>query len=98
MDATAVLEHLKTLHREIEIDDGKDPAHVTDDVQPLDALGGFESQLIPNIIRGLARALGVPLAKGKRLLNPYVDAAGKKLTLRGVAQRYCQLYGKEGTS
>jgi hypothetical protein len=98
MDPTAVLERLKVLHRQIEMDDGKDPAHVTDDVQPLDGLGGFDSTLIPNVIRGLSRAMGVPLAKGKRLLNPYVDVAGNKLTLRGVAQQFCHLYGKEGTT
>ncbi|MCG3121874.1 MAG: hypothetical protein GIKADHBN_00246 [Phycisphaerales bacterium] len=98
MDQAAVLEQLKTLHREIEVDDGKDPSHVTDDVQPLDGLGGFDSTLIPNVIRGLARAMGIPLAKGRRLLNPYVDAAGNKLTLRGVAKRFCDLYAKEGTT
>ncbi|MGD9789205.1 MAG: hypothetical protein AB7Q00_07010 [Phycisphaerales bacterium] len=96
MDKSTVLERLKAIHREIETDDGKDPSKVTSDVQPLDGLAGFDSQLIPNVIRGLAKAVGVKLAKGQRLLNPYVDATGRKLTLSGVAERFCQLYGKEG--
>lgn len=95
MDTAAVLGHLKAIHREIEKDDGKDPDRVTDDVLPLDGLEGFDSTLIPNVVRGLARAMGVKLAKDKRLLNPYVDRAGHKLTLRGVAERFVELYGKE---
>jgi hypothetical protein len=96
MNDDAVLERLKELHREIELDAGKDPAVVTDDVLPLDGLGGFDSVLIPNVIRGLAKALGVPLAKGVRLRNPYVASDGKtKLTLRNVAKRFRELYGKE---
>ena len=42
-------------------------------VFPLDELAGFDSLLIPNIIRGLAKAMGMTLAKGVRLRNPYVD-------------------------
>lgn len=95
MDEAVVLGHLKALHREIELDAGKDPDAVHDDVLPLDGLGGFDSPLIPNVIRGLARCLGIELKKGKRLLNPYVDASGKKLALSGIAKRFCELYGKE---
>lgn len=94
MDRAVVLERLKELHREIEVDAGKNPALVTDDVQPIDGLGGFDSPLIPNVVRGLAKAMGVPLPKGTRLVNPYV-VDGKKLSLRGVAERFCELYGKE---
>ena len=98
MDEAVVLEQLKELHREIEVDAGKNPDLVADDVQPLEGLGGFDSLLIPNVIRGLARALGVALAKGHRLRNPYVGPDRQKLTLRGVARRFCELYGKEGKS
>ena len=95
MDQAAVLEHLKELHREIEVDAGKDPKLVRDDVQPIDGLAGFDSPLIPTVVRGVARAVGLSLPKGTRLRNPYVDSSGKKLTLRGVAKRFCELYGKE---
>ena len=61
MDHATVLENLKSLHREIETDDGKDANAVGDDVFPLDGLSGFDSLLIPNVIRGLAKALGLPL-------------------------------------
>lgn len=97
MDENTALERLKELHREIELDAGENPDSVGDDICPLDALGGFDSTLIPNIIRGLAKSMGVTLAKGKRLRNPYVGSDGTtKLTLRGVAKRFCELYGKEG--
>lgn len=96
MDEAVVLEELKRLHREIEEDAGKNPDLVADDVQPLGGLCGFDSLLIPNVIRGLARAMGVTLAKGERLRNPYVVPDRQKLTLRGIAKRFCKLYSKEG--
>jgi hypothetical protein len=94
MDEAMVLGELKRLHREIEEDAGKNPDLVADDVQPLEGLCGFDSLLIPNVIRGLARAIGVTLAKGARLRNPYVGSDRQKLTLEGVAKRFCKLYGK----
>lgn len=99
MDEAVVLDELKRLHREIEADAGKDPDLVADDVQPLEELGGFDSPLIPNVIRELARAMGVTLAKGERLRNPYIGVDRRqKLTIKGAAQRFCELYGKEGKS
>ncbi len=98
MDEATVLNHLKELHRAIEIDDGKDPCLVEDDVQPLDGLPGFDSPLIPNIVRQLAELMGIDIPKGTRLKNPYVDVDNKKLTLRQVAKRFCELYGKKEKS
>jgi hypothetical protein len=93
VDEIVALEQLKKIHREIEVDAGKDPAVVKDDVLPLDGLGGFDSVLIPNVIRRLAREMKVTLPKGVRLRNPYIDSNKKKLTLRAVAKRFCELYG-----
>ena len=92
MNEATVLEQLKKLHQEIEADAGKDPATVKDDVLPLDELAGFDSVLIPNVIRGLAKAVGITLEKGVRLRNPYVDSSKKQLRLRAVAKRFCELY------
>lgn len=97
MEKAAVLVRLKELHREIEADAGKDPDLVTDDVEPLDGLVGFDSPLIPNVIRSLARTMGITLGKGVRLRNPYVGPDGKqKRTLREVAKRFCELYSTNG--
>ncbi len=100
MDEGVVLGHLKRLHREIEIDAGKDANLVVDEAYPLDDLIGFDSPLIPNVIRGLAKAMGITLAKGVRLRNPYIGGPNgkQKLTLRGVAKRFCELYGKKGST
>ena len=92
MNEAEVLEELRKLHEEIESDAGKDPAAVKDDVSPLDDLAGFDSVLVPNVIRGLAKAVGIALEKGVRLRNPYVDLSRKKLSLRAVAKRFCELY------
>jgi hypothetical protein len=95
VDATIVLEQLKDLHREIEIDAGKDPSAVKDETFPLDELEGFDSVLVPNVIRGLARSMSITLEKGVRLRNPYIDSSKKKLRLHSVAKRFCELYGEE---
>jgi len=92
MNEAIVLEQLTKLHQEIEADAGKDPTAVKDDVLPLDELAGFDSVLIPNVIRGLAKAVGITLEKGVRLRNPYVDSSKTKLRLRAVAKRFCELY------
>lgn len=94
MDEAIVLAQLKGLHREIEIDAGKDPSAVKDDTFPLDELEGFDSVLVPNVIRGLAKSMNVPLEKGVRLRNPYIDSSKRKLRLRSVAKRFCELYGE----
>ncbi len=96
MNADTTLAHLIRLHEEIEADSGCDTAGISADTSPLDMLSGFDSLLIPNVIRGLATAMGVPLPKGKRLRNCYTDVRGVKLTLRGVSERFCELYGQEG--
>jgi hypothetical protein len=96
VDVEKVLEHLKQLHREIEVDAGKDPNRVSDTIIPLDELEGFDSNLVPNMIRALAKAMGIILPKGVRLRNPYVGKDKKHLTLRQVAERFCELYGSKG--
>ncbi len=90
-----VLEELKRIHRDIELDAGKDPDLVADDVRPLESLGGFDSLLIPNVIRELAKAVGRTLKKGERLRNPYVGPDKRTLTLRDVAKRFCDIYSKK---
>ncbi len=96
MDTNTTLEHLIRLHQEIEADAGCDTAGIGAETSPLDMLSGFDSLLIPNVIRGLATVMGVPLPKGKRLRSCYIDGRGTKLTLRGVAERFCGLYGRQG--
>jgi len=95
MHEAQVLIKLAEIHRGFERDAGSNPDLVTGDVIPLGELAGFDSPLIPNVIRELAKELGVPLAKGVRLKNPYVTPARKKLALKDVAKRFCELYGRD---
>jgi hypothetical protein len=92
MDENAVFKLLVELHREIEVDAGEDPAAVKPDIFPLDGLKGFDSILIPNVVRGLTKGAGITLKKGERLRNPYIDGSKTRLTLRNVAKRFCDLY------
>lgn len=93
---TDVLNHFKRLHREIESDAGEDPQRVTDDVKPFDGLAGFDSPLIPSVVRTIAKEVGITLAPGVRLRNPYVGSEKQTLTLREVATRFCEFYGSAG--
>jgi hypothetical protein len=92
MQEEVVLKHLKQVHREIEQDAGQDPDLVTDEACPADSLRGFDSPLIPNVIRAVGKAMGIEFPKGKRLTNCYIDSKGKHLTLKEIAKRFCALY------
>jgi hypothetical protein len=50
-------------------------------------LKGFDSLLIPQLIRRVARELGCPLKKGERVRNLYIDGR-KELSISEVAERY----------
>ncbi len=90
-----ILECLLEQHRQIEEDAGEDPSLVTGGTMPIDGLVGFDSPLIPTAVRGLAKALGIEIPRGSRLRNPYIDATKHKLSLKGVAARFRELYCKE---
>jgi hypothetical protein len=61
-------------------------------------LKGFDSLLIPSIVRRLARELGYSLPKGTRVRNIYCAADGrKKLTIREIAQRFVATYPPEAS-
>lgn len=82
-------------HREIEEDAGKDPSLVTGNTMPIDGLAGFDSPLIPTVVRGVLKALEIELPPGTRLKNPYIDDRKRKLPLKDVAARIRHLYCKE---
>lgn len=92
MHEETVLKHLKQVHREIEQDAGEDPDLVTDEACPADGLSGFDSPLIPNVIRAVGKAMAIEFPKGKRLRNCYTDGKGKNLVLKEIAKRFCELY------
>lgn len=91
-----VVQKLIQIHRAAEADGGFDPDAVTPTACPLTGLKGFDSQLIPQIVRKLARELGNPLAKGTKIKNIYVSKDGKrKLTIDEVARRFLETYAPE---
>ncbi len=98
MDPSFVAEKLVQMHRERQIDCGQDPEVVTPDCCPLDDLAGFDSLLIPGIVRELARELGMPLPKDAKIKNIYVTDNGKrKCPINEIAETFCRLYGSEVT-
>jgi hypothetical protein len=96
MDNADVVQTLIQMHRDAEADGGYDPDRVTPTACPLTGLKGFDSQLIPQFVRQLARALGHPLPKGTRVKNIYVSKDGKsKLTIDEVGRRFLETYAPE---
>lgn len=98
MDQSDVIEKLVEIHKNDQAEAGQDDAaQVTATSAPLSDLKGFDSLLIPGIIRRLARELGHPLPKGTRIKNIYV-LQSKKLTIAEIAGRFIEEYMPEGSS
>ena len=97
MDHAQVVNKLIEMHRAAETDGGFDDAgQVSAAICPLSGLQGFDSPLIPQFVRQLARELGHPLPKGTRVKNIYVSKDGRtKLSIDGVARRFLENYAPE---
>ena len=100
MDEQTITATLVELHQADRRLCGCDDAdRVTPDTCPLTDLPGFDSLLIPDLVRKLARALGQPFPPGYRLrVNVYLSADGRrKLNIREVARRYREAYVPQGS-
>jgi hypothetical protein len=96
MEQGDVVRKLIEMHRAAEADGGFDPDQVAPSACPLTGLKGFDSQLIPQFVRQLARELEHPLPKGTKVKNIYVSKDGKrKLTIDEVARRFLETYAPE---
>jgi hypothetical protein len=90
-----VIAQLVEIHRHDQREAGHDDTgKVTPSCCPLTDLKGFDSLLIPPIVRRLAKAMGRPLPKGTRVKNIYVDG-GRKLTIKEIAKRFVGEYVPE---
>src|SRR5688500_14931933 len=96
MDANTVTRALIAIHRELQEDAGHEPDAVNDSTCPLDDLPGFDSLLIPDAIRTLARRLGVALAPATKFPDLYRSKDGtRKLNVAEIAARFCAEYKLE---
>lgn len=83
---------LVAIHKEYQEQGGfGDAAKITASSRPLGGLEGFESDLIPEIVRRLARELGHPLGQSVRVKNIYAEK-GEKLSISNISQRFFDLY------
>jgi hypothetical protein len=95
METDDVLAKLIEIHREYQEDGGFDDGdRVTADARPLADLKSFESDFIPEIVRGVARELDCPLPKGTRVRNIYVEK-GRKLTIREIGRKLVEKYARK---
>lgn len=96
MDTNTVAKALVEVHKEIETDTGHDTSSISMTCHPLNDLRGFDSPLIPNAVRMVAKKVGTKLPKDAKIHNIYVSENGeRKLTVEEAAQRFCDLYVQE---
>ena len=95
MDKSEISTKLIQAHKGVQRDGGYDDADtVADSTCPLTDLKGFDSMLIPQLIRKVARDLGHPFKKGERVRkNVYVDGR-RKLSISEIAVRLQALLAK----
>lgn len=88
MELADIQAALIDIHRSVQQDGGfEDAASVSSNTRPLSDLKGFDSMLIPQAIRRLARVLGQPFEKGQRTQNIYVDGR-RKLSIAEISVRF----------
>jgi hypothetical protein len=94
MNANEVTEKLVAIHRDYQKDGGyDDAAGVRATTCPLTDLAGFDSDFIPEIVRRLAKDLGMEFPAGTRVKNIYVSDDGeRKLTIAEIGRRFLQKY------
>lgn len=96
MDVATVTSVLIAIHKELQEDAGHDPDVVSERTCPLDDLPGFDSLLIPDAIRTLARRVGVAVPASAKIRDLYRSRDGtRKLTVAEIAVRFCGEYGME---
>lgn len=92
MDTAIVEQAFIDAHENMQNELGQS-ASVGGSTTPLNDLNGFGSVLIPNIIRGVARRLGIDPPKGDEIRNIYVSKDGKrKLTISEIARNFSDRY------
>ena len=96
MDIETVIPKLREILREYQdVEPDSDVDSITPDTKPLADITGFDSHFIPEIVRRLARELEIPLPKGTRVRNIFVDG-GKKLPVREIAHIFMEKHALKG--
>jgi len=96
MDIETVIPKLRQILREYQdVEPDSDVDSITPDTKPLADIKGFDSHFIPEIVRRLARELGIPLPKGTRVRNIFVEK-GNKLSVREIARKFMEKHALKG--
>jgi len=95
MDRNAVISALIAAHVDIQSALGLATGTINSSTCPLQQIAGFESILIPTVLRTVARNVGVTLPAGRRIKNLYVSQDGRqKLDIGQIADRFVGQYAK----
>lgn len=76
-----------------------DADRITPKTCPMGGLKGFQSDIVPTIVRRLARKLGQPLPEDVNIVNIFISPDSKeRLTIKEAAKRFLEQYGPKGAS
>jgi hypothetical protein len=71
---------------------------ITPKTRPHGGLKGFQSDIVPTIVRRLARKLGNPLPEGIDPVNIFAaDDKKQRLTIEEASKRFLERYGPKGS-
>lgn len=93
MDQGTIINALIAVHTDVQTTLGHTGITITPDTCPLTQLPGFDSPVIPTVIRMVTRNLGLAPIVGTNSKNVYVSADRRqKLTIREIAARIAVQY------
>jgi hypothetical protein len=76
-----------------------DADSITPQTRPHGGVKGFQSDIVPTIVRKVARRLGHPLPEGVDPVNIFAsEDKNQKLTIEEAAGRFFERYGSRGAT
>ena len=98
MNTEQVTQELVAILKECQQLFGHDDADkITPKTRPHGGIKGFQSDVVPTIVRRLARKLGKPLGDDVDPVNIFAsDDRKHKLTVEEAAKRFVERYGQKG--
>ena len=96
MDTATVEQAFVEAHKDLQDQFGHNGSVISGPTTPLNDLKGFRSVLIPNIIRAVARRIGITPPKGDEIRNIYIsNDRRRKLSISEIAKTFTDKYCSE---
>jgi hypothetical protein len=100
MNTKPIVVELVAILKEVQLLLGHEDADkITPSTCPHGGMKGFQSDIVPTIVRRLASRLGQPLPEDTDIVNIFTsDDKTEKLTIEGAAKRFHEKYSPKGNT